>query len=70
MAKVGRPTYLFAVPYHAGKDPGKVRPGLKIHELKTDIRAVCGNSRRQPMDDRPRNRDLRIPVPGYRPPDG
>ena len=30
---------------------GQVRPGLKIHELKTDNRAVCGNSRRQPMDD-------------------
>ena len=50
MAEVGRPTYLFAVPYHAEKT-GQVKPGLKIHELKTDIRAVCGNSRRQPMDD-------------------
>ena len=38
------------VPYQAQKT-GQVRPGLKIHELKTDNRAVCGNSRRQPMKD-------------------
>jgi hypothetical protein len=50
MAEVGRPPTLFAVPYHAEKT-GQVRPGLKIHELKTDNRAVCGNSRREPMDD-------------------
>ena len=28
---------------------GQVRPGLRVHELKTDNRAVCGNSRRKPM---------------------
>jgi hypothetical protein len=38
------------MPYEAQKT-GQVRPGLKVHELKADNRAVCGNSRRQPMDD-------------------
>ena len=42
--------YAPAVPYEAQKT-GQVRPGLKVHELKADNRAVCGNSRRQPMDD-------------------
>lgn len=42
--------HALAVPYEAQKT-GQVRPGLKVHELKTDNRAVCGNSRRQPMDD-------------------
>lgn len=36
--------------YQAQKT-GQVRPELKVHELKADNRAVCGNSRRQPMDD-------------------
>jgi hypothetical protein len=31
---------------------GRVAWGtLKVHELKDDGRAVCGNSRREPMDD-------------------
>jgi hypothetical protein len=38
------------VQYQAQKT-GQVRPELKVHELKADNRAVCGNSRRQPMDD-------------------
>ena len=45
--------YALAVPYEA-QNTGQVRPGLKVHELKADNRAVCGNSRRQPMDDRGR----------------
>jgi hypothetical protein len=36
---------------HQAQKTGHVRPGLKIHELKADNRAVCGNSRRQPMND-------------------
>jgi hypothetical protein len=36
--------------YQAQKT-GQVRQGLKVHELKADNRAVCGNSRRQPMAD-------------------
>jgi hypothetical protein len=43
-------TYTLAVPYRAQKT-GQVRAGLKIHELKADDRAVCGNSRRHPMKD-------------------
>jgi len=39
-----------AMGYEAQKT-GQARPGLKVHELKEDNRAVCGNSRRQPMDD-------------------
>jgi hypothetical protein len=35
----------------AGATWAAKRAGLKIHELKTDNRAVCGNSRRQPMDN-------------------
>ena len=42
--------YALAVPYEA-QNTGPVRPGLKVHELKADNRAVCGNSRRQPMND-------------------
>ena len=42
--------YALAVPYEA-QNTGQVRPGLKVHELKADNRAVCGNSRRRPMDD-------------------
>ena len=30
---------------------GQIRSGLKVHELKADNRSVCGNSRREPMDD-------------------
>jgi len=39
------------LPYQAPKT-GQIRPGLKVHELKADNRAVCGNSRREPMGDR------------------
>ena len=30
---------------------GQIKPGLKVHELKADNRAVCGNSHREPQDD-------------------
>jgi hypothetical protein len=43
-------TYTLAVPYQAQKT-GRIRPGLKVHQLKADDRAVCGNSRREPMND-------------------
>ena len=46
----GRSAYTRDVQYQAQKT-GQVRPGLKVHELKADNRAVCGNSRRQPMDN-------------------
>ena len=50
-AEAGRVlAYALAVPYEAQKT-GQVRPGLKVHELKADNRTMCGNSRRQPMDD-------------------
>jgi hypothetical protein len=39
------------VDYQAQKT-GQIRPGLKVHELKADNRAVCGNSRREPQEDR------------------
>ena len=42
--------YALAVPYEA-QNTGQVRPGLKVHELTADNRTMCGNSRRQPMDD-------------------
>jgi hypothetical protein len=35
-------------PYKAPKT-GQIRPGLQVHQLKDDNRAVCGNSRREPM---------------------
>ena len=43
--------YTLAVQYQAQKT-GQIGPGLKVHELKPDNRAVCGNSRREPIDDR------------------
>jgi hypothetical protein len=38
------------VQYEAQKT-GQIRPGLKVHELKADNRAVCGNPRRKPLED-------------------
>jgi hypothetical protein len=50
LRKSTRSAYTRDVQYQAQKT-GQVRPELKVHELKADNRAVCGNSRRQPMDD-------------------
>ena len=47
----GRRFYTVAVQYRAQKT-GQIKRELKVHELKADNRAVCGNSRRQPMVDR------------------
>jgi hypothetical protein len=42
---------LLPVQYQAQKT-SQIRPGLKVHELKADDRAVCGNPRRGLLDDR------------------